>query len=330
MLHHLPRVSVRSELLLHQLSGKVFSKRKRLSGKIRSMLGGAVSCHHLTVPNHFQLHKPASRWRWQKSTVIKCCKRAEEGLRTEKNYYELLGVSVDSTPQDIKGAYRKLQKKYHPDIAGQRGHEYTLMLNKAYKVLIREDLRREYDASIGQLRVSFGRNIPGLGSSSWEGPIRSHALFVDENACIGCRECIHHASNTFTMDESLASARVRVQYGDDDTKLEVAVDSCPVNCIHWVDGKDLPVLEFLMRPRPKEGHGVFGQGWERPKNVFSAAKAFAKQLQQEAANHPRTGQSSAAERETPAQAEARARASMKLKEERFPRIWTWVREILGR
>lgn len=35
------------------------------------------------------------------------------------NYYELLGVSVDSNPKKIRQAYRKLQKKYHPDVAGQ-------------------------------------------------------------------------------------------------------------------------------------------------------------------------------------------------------------------
>lgn len=66
-----------------------------------------------------------------------------------------------------------------------QGHEYTLVLNEAYKVLTREDLRREYDASIGQLRFSFGRNIPDLGFSTWNGPFRPQALFVDENACIG-------------------------------------------------------------------------------------------------------------------------------------------------
>lgn len=66
-----------------------------------------------------------------------------------------------------------------------QGHEYTLVLNEAYKVLMREDLRREYDASIGQLRFSFGRNIPDLGFSTWNGPFRPQALFVDENACIG-------------------------------------------------------------------------------------------------------------------------------------------------
>lgn len=59
------------------------------------------------------------RWR-QRSTVIRCYNRRAEGrLRAEKNYYDLLGVSVESKAQEIKEAYRKLQKKYHPDIAGQ-------------------------------------------------------------------------------------------------------------------------------------------------------------------------------------------------------------------
>jgi len=39
---------------------------------------------------------------------------------TQNNYYDLLGVSVDSNAHEIKEAYRKLQKKYHPDIFGQK------------------------------------------------------------------------------------------------------------------------------------------------------------------------------------------------------------------
>lgn len=38
----------------------------------------------------------------------------------KEDYYKLLGISVDATSQEIKEAYRKLQKKHHPDIAGQR------------------------------------------------------------------------------------------------------------------------------------------------------------------------------------------------------------------
>lgn len=293
------------------------------------MLVSGVSIHRITAPTHFQHHhlhspNPTSRvWR-QRCSGIRCCKKVEDRLRTEKNYYKLLGVSVDSTNKEIKEAYRKLQKKYHPDIAGQKGHEHALMLNEAYKVLMREDLRREYDASIGQLRISFGRNIPDLGYSSWNGPLRPQALFVDENACIGCRECVHNASNTFIMDETLGCARVKVQYGDDDRKIEVSVDSCPVNCIHWVEREELQVLELLSRPQPKEGYGIFGQGWETPKNVFKAAKAFNKQQKQE----ENIGKASV-EQETPAQAEARASASTKLQMEKFSGIWKWVNEILG-
>lgn len=60
------------------------------------------------------------------------------------------------------------------------------MLNEAYKVLMKEDLRRQYDASIGQMRVRNGTTTySGLAYSAWKGPLRPQALFVDENACIG-------------------------------------------------------------------------------------------------------------------------------------------------
>ncbi|KAF3444623.1 hypothetical protein FNV43_RR14315 [Rhamnella rubrinervis] len=292
--------------------------------------GSAVTasqiCGHSTVKNSIWSLSPT--WR-QRSPVIRCCNRkVREEQKMGKNYYELLGVSVDSQPREIKEAYRKLQKKYHPDIAGQEGHEHTLMLNEAYKVLMREDLRRKYDTSIGQMRAFFSRNTSNLGFSSWEGPFRQHALFVDENACIGCRECVHHASNTFMMDEALGCARVKVQFGDDEQKLEVSVDSCPVNCIHWVDREELPVLEFLIQPQHKEGYGVFGGGWERPKNVFSAAESFNKQLKHQTANEYQQTKTAhvTVEEETPAQAEARVNARKKIEEEKFSRLWDWAKE----
>lgn len=50
---------------------------------------------------------------------------------------------------------------------------------------MRDDLRRNYDASTGKRTEWFGSSFSGLGYSSWKGPIRSQGLFVDEAACIG-------------------------------------------------------------------------------------------------------------------------------------------------
>ncbi|XP_019185778.1 PREDICTED: uncharacterized protein LOC109180578 isoform X3 [Ipomoea nil] len=274
-----------------------------------------------TVHPKLHFHRPSrAQRRRQKLNTASChLGKAPEEQGTNKNYYDLLGVSMDSSVQEIKEAYRKLQKIYHPDIAGQKGHEYTLLLNKAYKVLIRDDLRREYNNNTS----GFGRFRSVTGYSSWNGPLRPQALFVHESACIGCRECVHHAPNTFAMDENLGCARVKVQDGDTDKKIEMSVDSCPVNCIHWVDTEELAVLEHLSRPQQKRGHGVYEQGWERPANVFMAAKSFNKQLikqQKEEMRH------AADVEETPAQAQARANANMKLKIERFSNIWSWLKK----
>lgn len=66
-----------------------------------------------------------------------------------------------------------------------QGHEYTLKLNEAYRVLMKKNLRKDYDVSVGRVTQRFGRNVSGLGCSSWKGALRPEALFVDENACIG-------------------------------------------------------------------------------------------------------------------------------------------------
>ncbi|XP_077220503.1 chaperone protein dnaJ C76, chloroplastic-like [Tasmannia lanceolata] len=272
--------------------------------------------HHQFSPN-----KPIPSLR-KKFVGVRCSNGRTSKEPKREDYYQLLGVSAESTAQEIKEAYRKLQKKYHPDIAGQRGHEHSLMLNEAYRVLMREDLRRKYDISTGEK----GFESPFSGYSSWNGPLRSQALFVDENACIGCRECVHHASNTFAMDEALGRARVKVQFGDDDEKIQVSVDSCPVNCIHWVDKEEVELLEYLIRPQPKQAYGVYGGGWERPSNVFMAAKSFNKQSKQQQHHQQQTGHATV-EEETTAQAKARTTASFMLQMEKISRMWTWLREI---
>lgn len=64
-----------------------------------------------------------------------------------KDYYDILGVSKDATPEDIKRAYRKLARKYHPDLnPGDPDAEAKFKdLNEANEVLSDPQKRQKYD-----------------------------------------------------------------------------------------------------------------------------------------------------------------------------------------
>ena len=63
------------------------------------------------------------------------------------NYYELLGVARDATDKDIRQAYRKLARQYHPDVnPGDPGAEEKFkQINEAHGVLSDPESRRKYD-----------------------------------------------------------------------------------------------------------------------------------------------------------------------------------------
>ena len=75
------------------------------------------------------------------------------------------------------------------------------------------------------------------------GELREKAVWVDESACIGCQYCVHVATNTFFVDENYGRARVIRQNGDNLEVVQEAMDTCPVDCMHWVDFEDLDRLE---------------------------------------------------------------------------------------
>ncbi|MEJ5300204.1 MAG: DnaJ domain-containing protein [Thermodesulforhabdaceae bacterium] len=62
-----------------------------------------------------------------------------------KDYYKILDVPCDASPEAIHEAYRKAVKKYHPDVAGPGSHERFLEVREAYEVLSNPKLRRCYD-----------------------------------------------------------------------------------------------------------------------------------------------------------------------------------------
>ena len=75
------------------------------------------------------------------------------------------------------------------------------------------------------------------------GQLAEKAVWVDEAKCIGCQYCVHVASNTFLVDEFHGRSRAIRQDGDSVDVIQEAIDTCPVDCIHWVKFEELDDLE---------------------------------------------------------------------------------------
>lgn len=73
-----------------------------------------------------------------------------------RDYYETLGVSRDADKEEIKRAYRRLARKYHPDVNKETGAEDRFKeINRAYEVLSEPEIRARYDR-FGEAGVTAG------------------------------------------------------------------------------------------------------------------------------------------------------------------------------
>ena len=127
-------------------------------------------------------------------------------MADKRDYYEVLGVDKSASDDEIKKSYRKLAKKYHPDMnPGDKAAEESFKeVNEAYAVLSDPDKKAKYDQyghaafdpSMGG--GGFGGGFGGGSSQRRNGPVRGDDLqyrltITFEEAAFGCKKDISYA-----------------------------------------------------------------------------------------------------------------------------------------
>ena len=124
----------------------------------------------------------------------------------------------------------------------------TTILKNPINLDLLDEAEKEFSKDIDtDSKIAFEQFLDSEKISGFEpvlgGELREKAIWVDESNCIGCQYCVHVANNTFIVDEDLGRARVIRQNGDTLETVQEAMDTCPVDCMHWVEFEDLERLD---------------------------------------------------------------------------------------
>jgi len=119
------------------------------------------------------------------------------------------------------------------DVSPAHGYPHVAEIAASERTGFEPELGSEYQAAANRTGLE-----PELG-----GAFRQKGVYVDEITCIGCKHCAHVARNTFYIEPEYGRSRVVRQDGDPEALIQEAIDTCPVDCIHWVNYTELKQLE---------------------------------------------------------------------------------------
>jgi curved DNA-binding protein len=133
-----------------------------------------------------------------------------------RNYYELLGVERNSPPDEIKKAFRRLARQYHPDLnqGDKSAEEKFKEFNEAYRVLSDPAARSQYDQFTRFWRGKKNRNNQDFWSGSREDdrndrskPEEDFSQFGDFNSFIDQLLGRRPKPNSYSREEEVGGGR---------------------------------------------------------------------------------------------------------------------------
>src|SRR3990167_8014683 len=95
-------------------------------------------------------------------------------MATKRDYYEILGVGKNASPDELKKAYRVKARKHHPDVDKSTGAEERFKeINEAYQVLSDSQKKAAYD-QFGHAAFQPGGGFGGAGAPPGGGGFRTY------------------------------------------------------------------------------------------------------------------------------------------------------------
>ncbi|KAK7399567.1 hypothetical protein VNO78_10752 [Psophocarpus tetragonolobus] len=161
-------------LLRSSITGKVASSCHSVTGRV-SLMSASSSSFFSSDSTLLNMGLPQTFNRRKGSRLI---------VRADADYYSILGISRNASKSEIKSAYRKLARSYHPDVNKESGAEQKFKeISNAYEVLSDDEKRSIYDR-FGEA----GLKGSGMGMGDFSNPFDLfESLFEGMNRGAGSR-----------------------------------------------------------------------------------------------------------------------------------------------